>query len=37
MFAKFSGDGRRVAYVREHNIYAESLDDGRITPLTSDG
>jgi len=36
-FAKFSPDGRRVAYVREHNIYVEALADGRITPLTSDG
>jgi dipeptidyl-peptidase-4 len=36
-FAKFAPDGRRVAYVREHNIYVESLDDGRITPLTTDG
>jgi dipeptidyl-peptidase-4 len=37
MFAKFSPDGRRVGYVREHNIYMESLDDGSVTPLTSDG
>lgn len=36
-FAKFSPDGRRVAYVREHNIYVESLADGAITPLTRDG
>lgn len=36
-FAKFSPDGRRVAYVRENNIYVESLDDGRITALTTDG
>ncbi len=36
-FAKFSPDGNRVAYVREHNLYVESLADGRITPLTSDG
>jgi dipeptidyl-peptidase-4 len=36
-FARFSPDGRRVAYVRAHNIYVESLDDRRITPLTSDG
>ena len=36
-FAKFSPDGRRVAYVREHNLYVESLADGRITPLTRDG
>jgi dipeptidyl-peptidase-4 len=36
-FAKFSPDGRRVAYVREHDIYVESLDDGRIVRLTNDG
>jgi dipeptidyl-peptidase-4 len=36
-FAKFSPDARRVAYVREHDIYVESLDDGRITRLTHDG
>ncbi|MEX2154642.1 MAG: S9 family peptidase [Gemmatimonadaceae bacterium] len=36
-FAKFSPDGRRVAYVREHNIYVESLDDARVTALTTDG
>jgi len=37
MFAKFSPDGTRVAYVRENNIYVESLADGQITQLTSDG
>src|SRR5256714_10741625 len=37
MFAKFSPDGTRVGYVRENNIYVESLDDGRITRLTTDG
>jgi dipeptidyl-peptidase-4 len=36
-FAKFSPDGKRVGYVREHNVYVESLADGRITPLTTDG
>lgn len=36
-FAKFSPDGRRVAYVRENDIYVESLDDGRITRLTHNG
>ena len=38
-FAKFSPDGRRVAYVREHNIYVEPADGaGRsITALTVDG
>ncbi len=37
MFAKFSPDEKTVAYVREHNIYAESLSDGKITQLTFDG
>jgi dipeptidyl-peptidase-4 len=36
-FAKFSPDGKRVAYVREHNIYVESLANSAITPLTKDG
>ena len=35
MFAKFSPDGRRVAYVREHDLYAESLaGSGGIVRLT---
>ena len=37
MFAKFSPDATRVAYVRANNIYVERLDDGRVTALTSDG
>jgi dipeptidyl-peptidase-4 len=37
MFAKFSPDGSRVAYVRANDIYVERLDDGRIDRLTSDG
>src|SRR5256714_6851913 len=37
MFAKFSPDSTRVGYVRENNIYVESLADGRITRLTADG
>jgi dipeptidyl-peptidase-4 len=37
MFAKFSPDGTRVAYVRTNNIYAEDLRSGKITPLTQDG
>jgi dipeptidyl-peptidase-4 len=37
MFAKFSPQGDRVAYVREHNIYVERVKDGRITALTRDG
>ncbi|MEK7830208.1 MAG: DPP IV N-terminal domain-containing protein, partial [Acidobacteriota bacterium] len=37
MFAKFSPDATRVGYVRENNIYVESLADNRITRLTTDG
>ena len=37
MFAKFSPDGRKVAYVSEHNLYVENLADHAITPLTTDG
>ncbi len=37
MFATFSPDGGRVAYVRENNLYVEDLATGRITALTKDG
>ncbi|MFL9485668.1 S9 family peptidase [Chitinophagaceae bacterium LWZ2-11] len=37
MFAKFSPDGTKVAYVSEHNIYTEDLAIGKITQLTKDG
>ena len=37
MFAKFSPDGTKVAYVRANNIYVEHLETGEITQLTSDG
>lgn len=37
MFAKFSPDGGRVAYVRENDLYVEDLAGGRITRLTHDG
>ncbi|GJG85957.1 peptidase S9 [Gemmatimonadetes bacterium T265] len=37
MFAKFSPDGRRVAYVRDHDLYVEGVADGAITRLTRDG
>lgn len=37
MFAKFSPDGKRVAYVSEHNLFWEDLSSGRITKLTRDG
>ena len=37
MFAKFSPDGSRVAYVQANDIYVQSLSDGGIEPLTTDG
>ncbi len=37
MFAKFSPDGGRVGYVREHDLYVEDLASGAITALTRDG
>jgi dipeptidyl-peptidase-4 len=37
MFAKFSPDGSRVAYVRANNICVEDLATGRILPVTIDG
>ncbi|MDA1081137.1 MAG: S9 family peptidase [Gemmatimonadetes bacterium] len=36
-FAKFSPDGNRVAYLREHNIYVEPTGGGPIVALTTDG
>jgi len=36
-FAKFSPDGRRVAYVRANNLYVETPATGRIVALTRDG
>ncbi|MFQ5704008.1 MAG: DPP IV N-terminal domain-containing protein [Gemmatimonadales bacterium] len=37
MFAKFSPDGTRVAYVQGHNIYVQDLGSDAITQLTHDG
>jgi dipeptidyl-peptidase-4 len=37
MFAKFSPDGGRVAYVSKLNIYVENISTGVITQLTKDG
>jgi dipeptidyl-peptidase-4 len=37
MFAKFSPDGGRVAYVRQNDLYVEDIASGAITRLTSDG
>ena len=35
MYAKFSPQGDRVAYVRQGDLYVQRLDDGSITRLTS--
>jgi dipeptidyl-peptidase-4 len=37
MFAKFSPDGSRVAYVQANDIFIQGLSDGAITRLTTDG
>ncbi len=37
MFAKFSPDSSKVAYVRANDIYVEDVDDDDVTRLTSDG
>jgi dipeptidyl-peptidase 4 len=37
MFAEFSPDGKRVAYVVENNLKVEDLASGKITPITTDG
>src|SRR6184192_871411 len=36
-FAKFSPDGRKVGFVRDHNLYVTDLDTGAETALTTDG
>jgi dipeptidyl-peptidase 4 len=35
MFAKFSPDATRVAYVRQQNVFVENIGSGRVTPLTN--
>ena len=37
MFAKFSPDGNRVAFVRSNNLFVQNLQTGKIVQLTSDG
>ncbi|PKB14957.1 DPP IV N-terminal domain-containing protein [Flavobacterium sp. 5] len=37
MFAKLSPDNNSIAYVSKHNLYAEDIKSGKITPLTKDG
>ena len=37
MFAKFSPDGNRVAYVSNNNIYVEDVATGDVNQITRDG
>ncbi len=37
MFAKFSPDGNKVAYVSKHNIYVEDIKTNIVKQLTKDG
>lgn len=37
MFATFSPDGQRVAYVCQNNLYVQAVDSLRITQLSKDG
>ncbi len=37
MFAKFSPDATKVAYVSEYNLYVEDLATGEVKALTTDG
>lgn len=37
MFAKFSPDGKKAAYVSRHNIYIEDLSSNQMTQITTDG
>ena len=37
MFAKFSPDGKRVAYVHDNNIYVQDLRSLRVRQLTKNG
>jgi dipeptidyl-peptidase-4 len=37
MFAKFSSDGSKVAYVSEYNLYVEDLASQKATALTTGG
>jgi dipeptidyl-peptidase-4 len=37
MFAKFSGDASKVAYVSEHNVFVEDLNTNVIKALTTNG
>lgn len=37
MFPRFSPDGKKIAYVRDNNLYIRNLETGAETAVTSDG
>jgi dipeptidyl-peptidase 4 len=37
MFATLSPDGKKVAFVRQNNLYVQDLQSLEVTPLTTDG
>ena len=37
MFAKFSHDDKKIAYVSKNNLYIEDINSGKTTQLTFDG
>ena len=37
MYAKFSPDAKKAAYVSGHNLFTEDIATGKITQLTADG
>ncbi|WP_338877225.1 S9 family peptidase [Spirosoma sp. SC4-14] len=37
MYARFSPDGQKVAYVSDHNLFVEDVATGQRTQLTTDG
>jgi dipeptidyl-peptidase-4 len=37
MFAKFSPDGNKIAYVSENNLYSEDYETGAVQALTTNG
>jgi dipeptidyl-peptidase-4 len=37
MFAKFTPDGKKAAYVSKHNIYVQDLESMEVTQFTFDG
>ena len=37
MFAKFSPDSKNIAFVSEHNIFVEDVNNGVLRKLTTDG